>query len=185
MFERFTSEARAVVVAAQEEARALHHPYLGTEHLLLGLLRPQAGLARTVLERAGVRAAQVREDIVRLAGAPVLGAQDAEALRSLGIDLDLVLARIEESFGPAALAAGEQPTRARRGSARLTRRAKKVLELSLREAVHLHHRAIGSEHVLLGLLREGDGLATRVLTDAGVSPAALRTATLAALDEAA
>jgi len=193
MFERFTEAARGVVIRAQVEAHELHHPHIGTEHLLLALLSDESGTAYTVLHGAGIDAPRVRSEITRLVAAPpkLLSPEDAEALRTIGIDPDEVLARIEESFGPGAL--DPPPPAPRRGllrrrrstGTRFTPRAKKVLELSLREAIRLDHHHIGTEHLLLGLIREGNGLAARILTDAGVSLADLRRATLDALGRAA
>ena len=192
MFERFTEPARAVVMRAQQEARQLHQLYVGTEHLLLALLSAEAGIARTVLTEAGLTAGQVRAEVERLVGPPskFFTDEEASALQDIGIDVDEVLNRIEESFGPEALQPPTPPRRGlgRRGSGRRTKfttRAKKVLELSLREAIHLHHDHIGTEHILLGLLREGDGLAAKVITDAGLRPDDLRRATIQALDQAA
>ena len=128
MFERFTGRARQVVVLAQDEARALGHAYIGTEHVLLGLLREEEGLAARVLESLGVGLEEVREQVARIVGS-------AEAT----------------------------PT----GQVPFTPRAKKVLELSLREALSLGHNYIGTEHVLLGLVREGGGVAARILDDLG------------------
>lgn len=194
MFERFTGQARGVVISAQQEARVLSHSYIGTEHLLLGLLSTEAGIAHIVLATAGVDRARVRADIERLVGAPerILSDEDATALRTIGIDLDAVLASIEESFGRDALVGACLPT-ARRGLGRrrhgghkrFTPRAKKVLELSLREALRLGHNYIGSEHILLGLLRERRGLAAKILVDGGLSLDGLRQRTLSALDRAA
>jgi ATP-dependent Clp protease ATP-binding subunit ClpC len=130
MFERFTDRARRVVVLAQEEARLLDHNYIGTEHLLLGLLREHEGAA-------------------------------AEALRALGVSLGEVRRRVEEIIGRGK----EQPS----GHIPFTPRAKKVLELSLREALNLGHDYIGTEHILLGLVREGEGVAARVLTGMGAT----------------
>jgi hypothetical protein len=128
MFERFTDRARRVVVLAQEEARLLNHNYIGTEHILLGLLREGEGVA-------------------------------AKALESLGISLDAVRQRVEEIIGPGQEApAGHIP---------FTPRGKKVLELSLRESLQLGHNYIGTEHILLGLIREGDGVAAQVLVRLG------------------
>lgn len=106
MFERFTSEARGVVINARAQARQLHHPYIGTEHLLLALLEPEAGVVSAVLHEAGVATAHVRGDLARLIGpAPdVLSAEDAAVLQTIGIDLPAVLARVEQSLGPDALA---------------------------------------------------------------------------------
>ncbi len=124
MFERFTDRARRVVVLAQEEARMLNHNYIGTEHILLGLIHEGDGVA-------------------------------AEALESLGISLEAVRQQVEEIIGR-----GQQ---ALSGHIPFTPRAKKVLELSLREALQLGHNYIGTEHILLGLIREGEGVAAQVL----------------------
>ena len=198
MFERFTASARSVIVGSRREAQALHHSYIGTEHMLLALLTEEGTVAYGVLHAAGVDAAAVRAEVARLVGsaAKLLSDEDAAALRTVGIDLDTVLARIEESFGPDALATPglrRRPDGPRRGLLRrrsghrfrFTRRSKQVLELSLREASRLGHNYIGTEHILLGLLREGDGLAVKILTDAGLTPADLRAATLDALGRAA
>ncbi|MEY3691388.1 MAG: hypothetical protein RJB57_1044, partial [Actinomycetota bacterium] len=128
MFERFTDRARRVVVLAQEEARKLNHSYIGTEHILLGLISEGEGVA-------------------------------AKALDSLSISLDAVRAQVEEIIGQG----GSSPS----GHIPFTPRAKKVLELSLREALQLGHNYIGTEHILLGLLREGEGVATQVLVKLG------------------
>jgi ATP-dependent Clp protease ATP-binding subunit ClpA len=128
MFERFTDRARRVVVLAQEEARLLNHNYVGTEHVLLGLIRESQGVA-------------------------------AKALESLGISLEAVRAQVEEIIGQGQMA----PT----GHIPFTPRAKKVLELSLREAKQLGHNYIGTEHILLGLIREGEGVAAQVLVRLG------------------
>jgi ATP-dependent Clp protease ATP-binding subunit ClpA len=128
MFERFTDRARQVVVLAQEEARMLNHDYIGTEHILLGLIHEGDGLA-------------------------------ARSLESLGISLDAVRQQVEEIIGR-----GQQ---APSGHIPFTPRAKKVLELSLRESLQLGHGYIGTEHILLGLLREGDGVAAQVLVRLG------------------
>jgi ATP-dependent Clp protease ATP-binding subunit ClpC len=128
MFERFTDQARQVVTLARAEARALDHGYIGTEHILLGLIREGESIA-------------------------------ASALESLGISLQAVRAQVEEITGR-----GEKPVSAK---VPFTPRAKKVLELSLREALQLGHNYIGPEHILLGLIREGEGAATRVLVRLG------------------
>jgi len=128
MFERFTDRARRVVVLAQEEARMLNHNYIGTEHILLGLIHEGEGVA-------------------------------AKALESLGIALEGVRAQVEEIIG--------QGQQAPSGHIPFTPRAKKVLELSLREALQLGHNYIGTEHILLGLIREGEGVAAQVLQKLG------------------
>ena len=144
MFERFTADARAAVVAARTEAKALGHERVGSEHLLLGVATT-GGRAADVLARHGAGADRLR-------GALSAGEPDAGALAAIGIDLDEVRRRVEASFGPGAL---ERGRRRRRGHVRFTAAAKKALELSLREALRLGDREIGAEHVLLGLLRQG------------------------------
>ena len=190
MFERFTSSAREVVVRAQAEARQLRHPTVGTEHLLLGLLA-DPGAAGQVLRDLPLDAGTARAEIDRRVAPyePIIDEQDAEALRSVGIDADAVLARIEESFGPGAVL---QPRTVRRGwfgrlasSARFNRRSKKVLELSLREAVRLRDKEIGTGHLLLGLIREGEGLGALILVEAGADLAELRGRVNAAMHRAA
>ena len=128
MFERFTDRARRVVVLAQEEARMLNHNYIGTEHILLGLIHEGEGVA-------------------------------AKGLEALGISLEGVRAQVEEIIG--------QGQQAPSGHIPFTPRAKKVLELSLREALQLGHNYIGTEHILLGLIREGEGVAAQVLVKLG------------------
>jgi ATP-dependent Clp protease ATP-binding subunit ClpA len=197
MFERFTTQARAAVKDAQRHSGELGHHYIGTEHLLLALLSPDAGLSGVVLSGAGLTVERVRSDIQALVGrSGPLGPADAEALEAIGIDLDAVRAKIEESFGPGALT---PPPRQRRGlfgrrrtaptgqtnCVPFTARSKKVLELSLREAIRLHCNYIGTEHLLLGLIREGEGLAAKVICDAGISLDDLRRRTLDSLPDAA
>src|SRR5262252_4759274 len=128
VFERFTDRARRVVVLAQEEARTLNHDYIGTEHILLGLIGEGEGVA-------------------------------AKALESLGISLEAVRQQVEEIIG--------QGQQAPSGHIPFTPRAKKVLELALREAQQLGHNYIGTEHLLLGLIREGEGVAAQVLVKLG------------------
>jgi hypothetical protein len=135
MFERFTERARRVLVLAQEEARFLEHNFIGTEHLLLGLVREADGVA-------------------------------AKALGELGIGLDDVRQRVKETIGPAGSPMTSSPP--------FTPRAKKVLELSLREALQLQHNYIGTEHILLGLVREGEGVAARVLVSLGADLSRVR-----------
>ncbi len=198
MFERFTDQARAVVVGAREQAQALHHPYIGTEHLLLALFDPATGATAALLRDTGLDAESVRAAVRQHVAAPrsALTDEDAEVLRSIGIDLQAVLARLEETLGADALAPAPASEGRRRlfrrraarqtgGRVPFTARAKKVLELSLREALALRHGHIGSEHILLGLLREREGLAATLLTERGVDLRALRAATLKTLDEAA
>ena len=135
MFERFTDRARRVVVLAQEEARALNHNYIGTEHILLGLIQEGEGVA-------------------------------AKALESMGISLDAVRTEVKEIIG----SGGNPPS----GYIPFTPRAKKVLELALREALQLGHKYIGTEHILLGLIREGEGVAAQVLVKLGADLSRVR-----------
>ncbi|PZF86809.1 Clp protease N-terminal domain-containing protein [Micromonospora deserti] len=175
MFERFTERARTVVRRARDEARVEGQRPVGTEHLLLALLADGDSLAARVLGEAGVRADDLRARIRRATerGGTGLGDADAAALREIGIDLAAIVARIEESFGPDALREAVPEPRRRWGRRRyaggpFSPRSKKALELALREALRLGHRHIGTEHILLGVLREGRGLGALVLTEAGV-----------------
>ena len=185
MFERFTDRARQVAIDAQVSARRLGHGYVGTEHILLGLLQGD-GVAARVLAGLGVTRAAVEREILAEVGRGPLGEADAEALGAIGIDLDEVRRRMEASFGPGALAWHPDP-HCRQGRLRpgghipFTPRSKKVLELSLREALALKHRHIGTEHILLGLVREGEGLAMLVLVRLGAGPDAIRARVLDAL----
>ncbi|TDC60522.1 Clp protease [Micromonospora sp. KC207] len=192
MFERFTDRAREAVKRARDEARAAGQRPVGTEHLLLAVLADPDNLATRVLRDAGVRAADLRAAVARhtAEGGAGLAEADAAALREIGIDLAAIVARIEESFGPDALrAAVPAPRRGLRRRQRpggpFSPRSKKVLELSLREALRLRHRHIGTEHILLGLLREGGGPAALVLTEAGLDLDDLRRRVEAALRAAA
>ncbi|MEU4567608.1 Clp protease N-terminal domain-containing protein [Micromonospora sp. NPDC023956] len=176
MFERFTNRAREVVRRARDEAGP---DRVGSRHLLLALLADPDALATRVLATAGVPADDLRARVARhVHQGAVLGEADAAALRQIGIDLATIEARIDESFGPGALRRPVSPPRRgwwrRHAAGPFTPRAKKVLELSLREALHLRHRHVGTEHILLGLLREGDGTAAQVLHEAGVDLSDLR-----------
>jgi ATP-dependent Clp protease ATP-binding subunit ClpC len=135
MFERFTNQSRRVVVLAQEEARGLHHNYIGTEHILLGLLRDSEGAAATALAAADVTLESARREVETIIGR---GQQEPS------------------------------------GHIPFTPRAKKVLELSLREAVQLGDNSIGTGHVLLGLIREGDGVAVQMMINLGADPGSIR-----------
>jgi hypothetical protein len=139
VFERFVEDGRQVVVLAQEEARNLRHSYIGTEHILLGVLREERSEAARVLDSFGIGIDSVRSQIARIVGA------------------------------------GEE---ASPGQIPFTPRAKKVLELALREAQALGHHSIGPEHILLGLLGEDEGVGARVLLDLGAEPQSVRTATI-------
>jgi ATP-dependent Clp protease ATP-binding subunit ClpC len=136
MFERFTDRARRVLVLAQEEARLLNHNFIGTEHILLGLLCEGDGVA-------------------------------ARALATLGISLEAAQEKVAEIVGPVAASSMT-------GSPPFTPRAKKVLELSLREALQMGHNYIGTEHMLLGLIREGEGVAVQVMVSLNAEPSRVR-----------
>jgi ATP-dependent Clp protease ATP-binding subunit ClpA len=186
VFERFTERARGAVVFAEEEAKGLHHNYLGTEHLLLGLLRDSTSVGRQALDRLGIRLDDVRSEIVWMVGKgqpDALDEEDAAALRVIGIDLNEVRRRVEESFGEGALErVAPAGRRGRRkacdssiGHIPFTPRAKKVLELALREAKAMRHDYIGTEHILLGLVREREGLAAGILAERNASDERVRT----------
>jgi ATP-dependent Clp protease ATP-binding subunit ClpA len=181
MFERFTSEARGAVVAAQQHARRLNHCWIGTEHILLALAGGH-GVAAGVLRDLGLDHDRLEHGIITVLGGAA-GA-DAAALEAIGIDLDAVRRRVEETFGPGALERtwAARPRRGGRGGhVPFTRRAKKALELSLRESLALRHRYIGTEHLLLGLIRDGTSLAAQVLYDLGIERAMIRQRVLDAL----
>ncbi len=198
MFERFTSRAREAVVQAQAAARDLRHDYIGTEHLLLGLGLTEQSFAQRILGGLGLDSRNIRSGIIRIVGEgppTPIRTGDAEALRSIGIDIDEIRRRTEEAFGPGAL---ERALPVRRWSLRgrrtsrclptsgqipFTCRAKKVMELSLREALRLGHKNIGTEHILLALVRDGEGLAACLLEESGVSAGWVRIAVLDALRE--
>ncbi|KAA2266592.1 Clp protease [Solihabitans fulvus] len=178
MFEQFTQDARQTVVLAQSAARRLGHHYIGTEHLLLGLLSQPHTLAARLLVVRGLDLAYAETTVLRLLGTPGLDARDADALGTIGIDLSAIKEKVEATFGRGALDRDPAHTRAGRfaggGHIPFTKRAKKVLELSLREALRLKHKHIADGHLLLGLLREGEGLAAKVLAEAGIDFAQLR-----------
>ena len=145
MFERFTERARRVVVLAQQEARMLNHNYIGTEHILLGLIREGDGVA-------------------------------ARALTTMGISLDAVRQAVEDIIGRGTQAPSE-------GHIPFTPQAKKVLELALTESKALGHHYIGTEHILLGLIRQGDGVAEQVLVKLGADLHRVRQQVIQLLDD--
>ncbi|GAA0407089.1 Clp protease [Acrocarpospora corrugata] len=176
MFERFTPEARQAVNHAMAEARRLAHQHTGTEHLLLALLAdPDSGTAQAL---RGIDHAQAAAAIEAAVRRPCHGEElDADLLSTLGIDLDAVREKIEASFGPGSL--DRAPFRTRRGALisgrhlTWTPKAKKALELSLREALALKSKEINTIHLLLGLFREGSGLAMRILVEHGLDTDAI------------
>ncbi|MEV0532160.1 Clp protease N-terminal domain-containing protein [Kitasatospora sp. NPDC050463] len=186
MFERFTDDARRVVGQAGQEAAQLRHGQIGTEHLLLAVVAMPQDPAAAVLVKAGLDHSTVQRAVRRLLG----GADDAEALAAIGVDLDAVREAVESAFGEGALdapAEGAEPRRrgwfrdSKGGRVPFTPRAKKVLELSLRESLRLKSGHIAVGHLLLGVIREGDGLGARVIADHGLDFAALRRAVDATL----
>jgi ATP-dependent Clp protease ATP-binding subunit ClpA len=178
MFERFTHAAREVVVVAQEEAAAIGHDHVGTEHLLLGVAERDSG----VLASLGVDRARLRSVVAGLWPDGL----DADALATIGIDLEAVRRSVEDSFGPGALTGrGGSRCGRRAGHMPLCPRAKRALERALREALKLGHRHIGAKHVLLGLAHDPESGAALALRRCGTSPEAVRAATLAALRDAA
>ena len=180
MFERFTTQARSVVTLAQEEARKLGRPNIGTQHLLLGILGTPDTAGARALDVLEIGEPDVREDVRRFdRDRSAFSDQDAEALRSVGIDLDEVRRTVEETFGPGALErAATAGGRSWSGHVALTRGSKKALELALREAIHLGHRSIGTEHLLLGLVRDDTCSAARILAARGADRERVRGAVL-------
>lgn len=181
MFERFTAKARESLVVAQQESKALGHNFLGTEHLLLGLLDGD-GVAANVLRAQGLDVGEVRIAIAARVGAGVpRPVDDAEALATIGIDLERVTAAVEESFGKGALLRPVAQKRRKKLSPwsgpPFAPRMKRVLELALREALALQHGYIGTEHLLLAIVREGEGMAAQLLAERTDLPA-LRTTVL-------
>lgn len=170
MFERFTTAARGVVVAAQSYAREFNHDWIGAEHLLVGVLADEDGVAARVLTGLGADPEAVRARVA------TMGSPDAEALRAIGIDLDAVRRQAEETFGPGAL---DRPRRQRKGlfghryadggHLAFNAEAKSSLEQSLRAAVSHADHYIGTEHLLLGLLATQRGTAMEVLRRVGVT----------------
>jgi len=167
MFERFVAQSRETIKLSQDEARALHHNYIGTEHILLALAAQSGGAAAEALHTAGIRAEEVRQRILVLVGSAT-DDLDPEALATLGIDLDAVVEATEAAFGPGALHRPKGSRKPITGHIRFTPRSKKILELSLREALRLGHKEINTGHILLGLIREGEGLGAQIITTSGV-----------------
>jgi ATP-dependent Clp protease ATP-binding subunit ClpA len=180
VFERFSHQARSVVFRAQAIGRRMGSRRIGTEHMLLGLLDDARSLPAQLLNRHGLDRASAEAAILRHLGAsePSPDELDAAALESIGIDLTEVKAKVESAFGAGAL--DRDPISHPKGGLISGRhipfspRAKKVLELALREALSLGHKYIGDGHILLGLLREGRGLAALVIAEAGIDGGRLR-----------
>ncbi|MEU9192061.1 Clp protease N-terminal domain-containing protein [Streptomyces hundungensis] len=175
MFEFFTERAKQAIVASQDEAIALGHDFIGTEHLLLGLAATEDSTAREALMARGVEVERLRSETVRIleaAGVASTGGRPVkDALASIGIDVEEIKRQADTAFGPGAF---QYPRPA------YTPRAKKVLEATLGEARALGHERFGTEHMLLGLLAAGDGgRGAEVLAALAVDPAGLREEVLA------
>jgi ATP-dependent Clp protease ATP-binding subunit ClpA len=177
MFERFTKPARRAVESAQIYAQAASANEVRPEHLLQAVLADETYLAARVLAEVGAPGPQVVAELERLRARYVdgLDEDDAEALQAIGIDLDEVVRRIERNLG------GTVPARRR---PRFARGSKKALELALREAIALRHNYIGTEHILLGLVRSDDRAVTQALATFGVDIGALRTSVAEAVRKA-
>jgi ATP-dependent Clp protease ATP-binding subunit ClpA len=181
VFERFTENAKRVVSLAQREAMSLGHDHIGTEHLLLGMVNTEDGLGGTaseVLTGFGVTLPVARDEAVRIltesGRTGTGGASDTAALAAIGIDLDEIRRRADETFGPGRFQFPKPP---------FTLQAKQALKYALSEALHLGHKFIGTEHLLLGILRDSEGVAVTVLGTLGVDAAEVRKAVLARIPE--
>lgn len=191
MFERFTSSARAAVIAAQQQARDLHSPSIDVEHMLLGVLDTAGGSLATMLDDVGLTRDAVAADLAT--EDEPLGPEDADALRSIGIDLDAIRRSLDDTFGPDALdraqTASEEPkgwlNRVFGGNhVPFTAPAKKVLELALREAIARKENAITGEHLLLGIVRAPNAT-TKAVIEGHIALPDLRRRVVALLDRAA
>jgi ATP-dependent Clp protease ATP-binding subunit ClpA len=196
MFDRFNDAARSVVVHGQEEARTLGHSWIGTEHLLLGVLAESDNPAVNTLIELGVNLEGCRVALGRLVGRGRLDVSDAAALRTLGIDLEQVRSQVEAAFGPGALDQPPRITRRRKfrrrrrcegppGSLAFMPRAKRALERSSQEAANLGDRQVGVEHLLLGLLDPKGNMAVELLQQLDADAELVRGRVLRALGKAA
>jgi ATP-dependent Clp protease ATP-binding subunit ClpC len=169
VFEKKTNLAKRSLTYAQDEAITLGHDFIGTEHLLLGLIRVREGVAGELLHSYAITLERARAEALRVleaAGVPATGGREAtEALAAIGIDVDEIRRRADDTFGPGRFYFPRPG---------FTMRAKTVLELAQREAEALGHDAVGPEHLLLAMLTEGQGVGVQVITALGVDPATLR-----------
>jgi ATP-dependent Clp protease ATP-binding subunit ClpA len=173
MFERFTKRARVIVVLAQEVARDARAPRITAEHLLAAMLQDDESRAVRLLKQLGAQPDRLLEVLGRRQPTTAgLDESEVEALRSIGIDAEEVVRRVEAELG----APLHDPGRWSAGHIPFDKGAKKVLELSLREAIALGDKEIGSEHVLLGLIRDGEGLVAEAFSESGITLAAARAA---------
>jgi ATP-dependent Clp protease ATP-binding subunit ClpA len=188
MFERLTADARRTVALGGELAWDLKHDHLGTEHLLIALTETGPNIATEALAARGFEPARARRDLERILGPSTereLGETEAAALRAIGVDLDEVRRRTEAVFGPGALERRRHwygRRRARVCGLSFAPKAKRALELALREAIRLGHRWIAPEHLLLGLLRL-DGMSSRLLRAQDIDVAGLRDDVVRGLEE--
>ncbi len=176
MFERFTDRARRTLVLAQEASESLGHNFIGTEHLLLGLALEGEGVAAVSLSALAVDARAVRDEVQARVPSEWSRPGVADALATVGIDLEAVRREVENTFGVGALRLDNRPP--------FTPKAMGVLEASLSEAIALGHNFIGTEHLLLGVTSLADGLAIDILVALGTTPAAVRSMVLAVLTSA-
>jgi len=173
MFERFTRDARTVVVEAQERASESGSAEIDALHLLSGLMRTEAGTARSLLDGFGVTPADIATELDRVRRRGGMSDTDAEALGEFGIDVEQIIARVEQIHGEGALAG--KPALRKRGHIPFTREAKKTLEESLKQAVDIGDKHIGEEHLLLALTAK-PGPAADILAKRGVTLLAVRQA---------
>jgi len=171
MFEKFAHQARQAVAAAMTEARGSGTSRIDCEHLLLGLAQTRSGPAADTLAAAGLNPGRLRE---LAASRPDSDPLDAESLATIGIDLDAVRQAAESAFGPGALDRQDLGRPRRPGRAGLTSDAKKAIELAVRATRAGHHRSISPEHLLIGIIDQGDNAAVAMLANAQVRPADLR-----------
>ncbi|MFC0437337.1 Clp protease N-terminal domain-containing protein [Kutzneria buriramensis] len=178
MFEKFTDRAKRVLVLAQDESMRQGHDFIGTEHVLVGLAGVRDTVAGEVLHDKGVTTQSLRDEIARVladSGVRPASPQAAtEALASIGVDVEEIRRRADETFGPGKFHFPRPP---------FSPRAKKVLEYTLRSSVELGSATIGTEHILLGMLAEGQGVALTVLRNLDVDVDSIKPAVLARLGE--
>jgi ATP-dependent Clp protease ATP-binding subunit ClpA len=185
MFEVLREPARRAIELAQAQAREMNHNYIGTEHLLLALTMEDLGPATHVLAMSGITNEALRSQAVQEIGVgdTALTDDDAEALAAIGIDLQEVRHRIEKAFGPGALIPSRPCKKGRLGYLAMTRRSKRALELSHREATRMGDDHIGPEHILLALLEDNQALSVELIRRLGSTPELVRERMLAALDK--
>jgi ATP-dependent Clp protease ATP-binding subunit ClpA len=184
VFERFTAKARSSVMLARDEAKRLGLDAVGTEHLLLGILEEPTSVGARALSELGIPIADVRGSVESAAdhGGQAFAPEEADALQSLGIDLDQVRRAVEETFGTGALDA-VGATQPKKGRIRSTLRTRKAIESAFREAQSLGHHYIGTEHLVLGLIRDPRCTAASVIRGCGIDIDQVRPAVLLEIDK--